>query len=111
MILNTRVRGLAMAMLDSNAHPTPEAVKALATEAQQLCDHVDRVHEEMTRIFDAMSESGDALASTKQHDRDIDLAAVEIQRETHELKADPLDILKALLMWRDDPADRIQRRT
>lgn len=40
-------------------------------------------------------------------EKDMETAAIEVAREEHEMKADVKDIIKALFMWKDDPADRI----
>jgi hypothetical protein len=34
---------------------------------------------------------------------------MRIQRENHVLRADFMDVLKALFMWRDDPRDRVEK--
>lgn len=84
----------------------------LAREAIQLCSHVDRLHADLRELIhslDAGHPDAQPAASQAPDDREIDMAAIEVQQETHEMRADPLDILKALLMWRDDPAERVRR--
>jgi len=110
MDLCGRVRQQADALLDGESPASGTALKAFAKDARALCEHVELVHDEMTRVIDALEESDSELPNPESFNHEIDLAAVEIQRETHELRADPFDILKALLMWRDDPAERLRQR-
>jgi hypothetical protein len=35
---------------------------------------------------------------------------IQIQRETHNAPTELMDIVKALFMWRDTPAERIRER-
>ena len=39
-----------------------------------------------------------------------DRAAIELQREEHEFKADLKDILKAVFMWKDSPRERVRNK-
>jgi hypothetical protein len=41
---------------------------------------------------------------------EIEKESIEIQRESHELRSDFKDIIKALFMWRDDPEERVRER-
>ena len=61
------------------------------------------VHQEIRTLLGA-GHSPDG--SETPDDRDIDKAAVQISREEHTLKPEVKDVLKALFMWRDDPAER-----
>lgn len=110
MDLCGRLRQQADALLDSEPPASAAALNEFVTDVRALCEHVELVHDEMTRVIDALEESESQITNSDSLNHEIDLAAVETQRETHELRADPFDILKALLMWRDDPAERIQKR-
>ena len=41
---------------------------------------------------------------------EIERETIQIQRESHELRNDFKDILKALFMWKDDPEERIKEK-
>jgi len=105
-----RIRGQAGEMMNAETVPEGERVRTLARDVLELCAHVESMHKEMTSMLNALESASGVTADAKSKDHEIDIAAIEIQRETHELRADPLDILKALLMWRDDPAERLKRR-
>ncbi|MBK1826630.1 hypothetical protein [Haloferula rosea] len=61
------------------------------------------VHQEIRTLLGAdYSPDGSEMPD----DRDFDKAAVQISREEHTLKPEVKDVLKALFMWRDDPAER-----
>lgn len=40
----------------------------------------------------------------------VDQAAIELQREEHEFKANFIDILKATFMWKDSPKERVRNK-
>ena len=84
------------------------AAKALASEALALCDHVDRLHDDLRGLLGALEAGDVAKKKSEPTEDEIDMAAVEEHHETHETPDEPLDILKALLMWRNDPADRVE---
>lgn len=104
--LSESVRRYAAASLENPGDE--DAMKALAAEAMTLCDHVDRLHTELSDLLQALEDADAESNEGEPDEREIDMAAIETQRETHEMRADPLDILKALLMWRDDPAERVK---
>lgn len=104
--LSASVREQAVA-LASEGSPD-DARQAFAKQALALCDHVDRIHTDLEDLLHALEEQGKSGKTGGPDEREIDMAAIEVQRETHEMRADPLDILKALLMWRDDPAERVK---
>lgn len=61
------------------------------------------VHQEIRALLGADdSQNG----SEAPDDGGIAEAAVQISREEHTLKPEVKDVLKALFMWRDDPAER-----
>lgn len=104
--LTKSVRDHASACLDGSE--SNDATTALAEEALRLCDHVDRLHADLGELLTALDATGDSGPGRDPDAREIDMAAIETQRETHETSDSPRDILKALLMWRDDPAERVR---
>ncbi len=100
------VRHHAKAAMDGNV--TDESAKSFASEAVALCDHVDQLHGDLEKLRIALEGRDSSTKSRQPNEKEVDMAAIEVQRETHEMRADPLDILKALLMWRDDPAERVK---
>jgi len=105
-----RIREHAEKVIHSDFGEEGDAPKTLARESLEICERLERMHLEMARMVDSLEDKGDQSTQELPQDQQIDLAAVETQRETHEMRADPLDILKALLMWRDDPAERLRDR-
>lgn len=103
--LSSRVRSLAAAASPADA--------ALALEATRLCDHVERLHEDVELLLINLKTSGGPLAGSIESRADepdiIDKANIEIQREMHQ-KGDLQGIIKALFMWKDDPVQRVRDR-
>lgn len=88
-------------------HENEDAMKALAREVLTLCDQVDRLHGDLNDLLVVLENSDPGTGKAEPSEREIELATIEEQRETHDTSSKPLDILKALLMWRDDPAERV----
>lgn len=104
-----RVREKANTCLKDQSDCSPPA--DLAREAIRLCSHVDRMHADLRELIDSLDAThadGTGASDKTPDEHEIDMAAIEVQQETHEMSTDPRDILKALLMWRDDPAERVQ---
>jgi len=108
--LSDRVRDLSAA-LKLKAAGTALAADAdhLAQEADRLCGHVERIHADVNDLVGKLEMQAplpepDVQAPQKSEVTDLDW--VRIQRENHELRTDFKDVLKALFLWRDDPADR-----
>jgi hypothetical protein len=111
--LSDRVRDLA-ASLKLKAAGTHLAADAdhLAQETSQLCDHVERIHADVTDLIGKL-ETQTPGSTTKAipaplKPEEVDHEYSRIQRENHELRADFKDVLKALFLWRDDPNDRLR---
>jgi hypothetical protein len=63
------------------------------------------VHQE---IRDLLEDGSSASETENEMDqRELAHAAVQIKREEHTLKADAMDVLKALFMWRDSPEEKV----
>ncbi len=105
-----RIREHAEKVIHSDFGEERDAPKTLARESLEICQHLEWMRLEMASMVDSFEDKEDQSTQELPQDQQIDLAAVETQRETHEMRADPLDILKALLMWRDDPAERLRDR-
>lgn len=104
--LSNNVREQVADCLDRKADE--DSVIALARKVLTLCDHVDQLHRDLSGLLGALEGSATDSGKKEPDEREIDFAAVEEQRETHDTRSTPLDILKALLMWRDDPAERVR---
>jgi uncharacterized coiled-coil DUF342 family protein len=105
-----RVRDQASKMKNNAAgtHLAQDAA-ALADEAGLLCNHVDRLHADVKMLIERLDdEVAKSAAEAPGEALEIDKASIQIQREAHEIRADVLDVIKALFMWRDDPADRLR---
>ncbi|MGE9271235.1 MAG: hypothetical protein ACQKBU_10565 [Verrucomicrobiales bacterium] len=65
------------------------------------------VHQDLRKLLEPQEEdSPEDKVSEFDRTQEVTHAAIEIEREEHTLKADALDILKALFMWKDDPVER-----
>ena len=104
--LSESVRRYAAASLENPGDE--DAMKALAAEAMTLCDHVDRLQSDLGDLVQALENADSGSNDAEPNEHEIDMAAVEEHQETHETPDQPLDILKALLMWRNDPAERVK---
>lgn len=77
----------------------------LAVACRELLTVHAEVRELVEQAYNAGSHHADSPANDESHP-EIALAAIEIEREAHTLKADLKDVIKALFMWKDDPAER-----
>lgn len=109
--LSDRVRNLSAA-LKLKAAGTALAADAdhLAQEAARLCGHVERLHTDVIDLVGKLETQipipePDVRPSLKSGESELEW--MRIQRENHEMRADFMDVLKALFMWRDDPKDRV----
>jgi hypothetical protein len=109
--LSDRVRNLSAA-LKLKAAGTALAADAdhLAQETVRLCGHVERLHADVIDLVGKLEtqipiSEPDVRSSLKSGESELEW--MRIQRENHELRADFMDVLKALFMWRDDPKDRV----
>lgn len=85
-----------------------EEISALEANTLRLCDDVERIHRDVEKLLLELDEKIPEIDSLPA---DVDPEAVkreaiQIHRETHELRADFKDIIKALFMWQDDPVTR-----
>lgn len=102
--LSSHVRQLASSGEDS----------PLARSAILLCGHVERLHADVQHLLDGLNDSPADDHSTEQHGiaeslGEIDLINIQIQREMHQT-GNLRQVIKALFMWKDDPALRIRER-
>jgi hypothetical protein len=111
--LSDRVRVLSAA-LKLKAAGTALAADAdhLAQEAARLCGHVERIHADVNDLVGKLETQipipePDVRSSPKSEANELEW--MRIQRENHVLRADFMDVLKALFMWRDDPRDRVEK--
>ncbi|RYD18055.1 MAG: hypothetical protein EOP88_23950 [Verrucomicrobiaceae bacterium] len=110
--LSQSVRHLA-SRLETKAAGTILADDAsqLSAETTRLCDHLERIHRDVETLLVELDEKLpvlDALPPNVDPD-EVEREALQIHRETHELRADFKDIIKALFMWQDDPSARVKR--
>jgi hypothetical protein len=109
MTLSSKVHTL-VSRLNEKAHGTHLEADTLELlgETTLLCDHLMRLHREVGNL---LTEPDDKLSESTTVDLDdIQREAIQIHREAHELRADFKDIIKALFMWQDDPAERVLKK-
>lgn len=87
-------------------------LQRLHADATKICDHVDRIHRDAKRMLIELDERLPEIDSVPEglDPEEVQREAIQIQRETHELRADFKDIIKALFMWRDDPEERVREK-
>jgi hypothetical protein len=110
--LSARVRHLAedLKCKTAGTHLAAES-SALVEDATKLCAHVERLHQEAAALV-AEAEARELERAKADHPpaaEEIQLEAVKIHRELHEMRPDFKDIIKALFMWQDDPAERLNQ--
>ena len=109
--LNDRVRHLVSELRAKTAGSVfAEPMDQLAEETSRLCDHVNRIHEDVTELLSRLEENAPAYEPdtrlSSSNPEEVEREWARIQTENHELRADFKDVLKALFMWRDDPYER-----
>lgn len=90
----------------------------LVVKASQLCDHVEKIHADVIDLIENIEDrvplpeaDGSLPAATGGLDCDsVDKEKIQVQRESHELRNDFKDVLKALFMWVDDPEQRVKEK-
>jgi hypothetical protein len=89
--------------------PLEQEVDILARDARKLFDHVELLHRETHRWLSETRQSAaeGEVASKDLNDPEIQRAAVSIQREQHEQSGDPMEFIKALLMWVETPEEHV----
>ncbi len=83
----------------------------LSNETSRLCDHVERLHADVIDLLENIEARVPVQKSANPSDvacDDVEKEKIQIQRESHELRSDFKDVLKALFMWRDDPVERVR---
>lgn len=94
-------------------HENPSDNTALLNgEVTKLCDHVERIHRDVSELLARLDESLPELdfPPLSVEPTEVQEEVIQIRRETHELRADFKDILKALFMWQDDPVERVREK-
>lgn len=115
--LSDKVRSLAQDLkLKTAGSDYSSEAEHLAQQTSRLCDHVEKLHTDVIDLveniedrvplpeFDGYSGSD---AGSKDPDT-VEKEKIQIQRESHELRNDFKDVLKALFMWVDDPKERVK---
>ena len=115
--LSTRVRELASALkLKAAGSDLAAEADHLSSEAARLCDHIERLHAEVIDLLDNLESrlplpehdaSGEGKPKNVNCD-DVQKESIQINRESHELRSDIKDVIKALFLWRDDPVERVR---
>ena len=90
----------------------------LVLKAEQLCDHVEKIHADVIDLIENIedrvplpeAEGSETKASGGLDCDSVEKEKIQVQRESHELRNDFKDILKALFMWVDDPEQRVREK-
>ena len=83
-------------------------VEDFAKDASKLCEHVAHLHQEAHRWLSKYSApmESNRIDPADSPAAEVQRAAVTIHREQHEQSNNPLQVIKALLMWVDTPEER-----
>lgn len=112
--LSAKVHEQAAGLSQRAADTTLSAEAAiLSQQISKLCDHVEHIHADVADFLKKIDASlplpeNDGATPPPVDDGEVKDEMIQIQRETHEIKADFRDVVKALFMWRDDPAERVR---
>jgi hypothetical protein len=87
----------------------------LSQQTSRLCDHVAKLHADVIDLIENIEThlplpESDAANSEIPDPEALDQEKIQIQRESHELRKDFKDVLKALFMWVDDPQERLKSK-
>lgn len=88
----------------------------LSIQTSRLCDHVAKLHADVIDLIEnieihiPLPESDAAKSAPISNLEALDQEKIQIQRESHELRNDFKDVLKALFMWVDDPKERLRQK-
>jgi|AntRauTorcE11897_2_1112592.scaffolds.fasta_scaffold72917_1 hypothetical protein len=115
--LSDKVRNLSkdLKLKTAGSEYSSEA-EHLAQQAARLCDHVEKLHSDVIDLVENIENrvplheiGGSAESGTGSKDADnVEKEKIQVQRESHELRSDFKDVLKALFMWVDDPEERVK---
>ncbi len=117
--LSDKVRDLArdLKLKTAGSEYSSEA-EHLAQETSRLCDHVEKLHADVIDLVENIEErvplpelddSAELNPGPKNPDT-VEKEKIKIQRESHELRNNFKDVLKALFMWVDDPKERVREK-
>ncbi len=87
----------------------------LAQQTERLCDHVSKLHSDVIDLIENIEThvplpESDSSTPPASGSEDVEKEKIQIQRESHELRNDFKDVLKALFMWVDDPKERVREK-
>ncbi len=115
--LSEKVRNLAADLKLKTAGTVYSAeTDHLAQQTARLCDHVEKLHADVIDLIEniemhlPLPESDVKRLTTEPDHEALAQEKIQIQRESHELRNDFKDILKALFMWVDDPKERLKSK-
>lgn len=117
--LSSRVRELASGLkLKAAGGNLAAEADHLSQEASRLCDHVERLHADVIDLLTNLEShlplpEADPSSGGRPKDvdcNDVQKESIQINRESHELRNDIKDVIKALFLWRDDPVERVREK-
>ena len=113
IVLSNRVRSrLQEVHAMASGTPVEAELALLAADTSKICDHIERIHSNVGQLLSELDEkpSEPEPATPTVEPTEVQLGAIQIQRETHELDQDFKGIIKALFMWKDDPAEKAKEK-
>jgi hypothetical protein len=89
--------------------PFASQTAELAQNTRALADQIEHLADAAPAWTSHLTQPADQPPSPATLD-EINREMIQIQRETHNAPTELMDIVKALFMWRDTPAERIRER-
>lgn len=99
----------ALRDLASGSPFAPQAVE-LAENASHLASQIERLADAASGLLNQLGPPNAGQPTDSTIASEIEQEMIQIQRETHDGNVELLDVVKALFMWRDDPAERVRGR-
>jgi len=111
LVLSDQVRQQALSLKSRTVGTALSGeASALAQDSEKLCEHFERLHGDVEKLLKLLSDGEAESDQTQSAPVATEAArqAIQAQDKDHRKSDDLKDVIKALFMWRDDPAKNRQ---
>lgn len=111
LVLSDQVRQQALSLKSRTVGTALSGeASALAQDSEKLCEHFERLHGDLDKLLKLLSDEETELGQSQSAPAATESArqAIQAQDKDHQISDDLKDVIKALFMWRDDPAKNRQ---
>jgi len=111
LVLSDQVRQQALSLKSRTVGTALSGeASALAQDSEKLCEHFERLHGDLEKLLKLLSDEETELGQSQSAPAATESArqAIQAQDKDHQISDDLKDVIKALFMWRDDPAKNRQ---